>query len=121
MRAAIAEEKVQDTAGEPIPVTASVGLAVYEPGESLDSLVDRADRAMYAAKSGDATASPWSRSPTAPSPPLNQSLRLPGRRRRSTERTQSARRSSRRSTAPRQALVPVAVARPNSMGGRNVS
>lgn len=50
--AAVAGLKVEDTAGEPIPVTASVGLAVYEPGESLDSLVDRADRAMYAAKSG---------------------------------------------------------------------
>jgi diguanylate cyclase (GGDEF)-like protein len=52
MRAAIAEEKVKDTAGELIPVTASVGLAVYEAGEGLDSLIDRADRAMYAAKSG---------------------------------------------------------------------
>jgi diguanylate cyclase (GGDEF)-like protein len=33
-----------------IPVTASVGLAALSPSDSLESLVDRADRAMYAAK-----------------------------------------------------------------------
>lgn len=39
-------------AGASIPVTASFGLAAYRPGESIESLVDRADRAMYAAKLG---------------------------------------------------------------------
>jgi len=35
-----------------IPVTASVGLAVGRPGESLQALVERADQAMYTAKVG---------------------------------------------------------------------
>lgn len=33
-----------------IAVTASFGLAIYRPGESPEMLIDRADRAMYAAK-----------------------------------------------------------------------
>lgn len=33
-----------------IPMTVSIGVAVREPGESLDRWIDRADRAMYAAK-----------------------------------------------------------------------
>jgi len=37
-------------AGTPIAVTASLGVASFRPGESLESLVDRADRAMYMAK-----------------------------------------------------------------------
>ncbi len=32
------------------PVTASIGVATLRPGESLDSLINRADAAMYAAK-----------------------------------------------------------------------
>jgi diguanylate cyclase len=36
--------------GATIPVTASFGLASFRPGESLEALVDRADRAMYTAK-----------------------------------------------------------------------
>jgi two-component system, cell cycle response regulator len=35
-----------------IPVTASLGIAEYHSGESLENLVDRADRAMYSAKIG---------------------------------------------------------------------
>jgi two-component system, cell cycle response regulator len=38
--------------GHPIHVTASVGVAELLAGESPDGLVDRADRAMYAAKVG---------------------------------------------------------------------
>jgi two-component system, cell cycle response regulator len=38
--------------GRPIPVTASFGVATLRPHESLDSVVDRADRAMYGAKVG---------------------------------------------------------------------
>jgi two-component system, cell cycle response regulator len=38
-------------AGATIPVTASIGVATLRAGESLDALIDRADRAMYDAKS----------------------------------------------------------------------
>jgi two-component system cell cycle response regulator len=38
--------------GTPIPISASLGVAAFQPGETLESLVDRADRAMYAAKAG---------------------------------------------------------------------
>ena len=34
-----------------MPVTASIGVATYGAGETLDALLDRADRAMYSAKS----------------------------------------------------------------------
>lgn len=37
--------------GAVIPITASIGLTEYIPGEPLDGLIDRADRAMYEAKS----------------------------------------------------------------------
>jgi diguanylate cyclase (GGDEF)-like protein len=50
LRAAIEKMVVCDEAGEPIPVTASVGIATWRPAESLETLVDRADRAMYASK-----------------------------------------------------------------------
>ena len=33
-----------------IPITISIGLTRYEPGDTLESLLQRADRAMYAAK-----------------------------------------------------------------------
>ena len=38
--------------GKAIPVTASFGVAQLRKGESIDTLIDRADRAMYEAKSG---------------------------------------------------------------------
>ncbi|HKQ69727.1 MAG TPA: diguanylate cyclase [Polyangiaceae bacterium] len=38
--------------GEPIVTTVSIGAAQAMPGESIESLIDRADRAMYQAKSG---------------------------------------------------------------------
>jgi two-component system cell cycle response regulator len=38
-------------AGITIPITASIGVATLSAGESLESLIDRADRAMYDAKS----------------------------------------------------------------------
>jgi two-component system cell cycle response regulator len=49
-RRTIESATVPDNRGERIPVTASIGLACLEPGETTDSFVDRADRAMYAAK-----------------------------------------------------------------------
>jgi two-component system cell cycle response regulator len=49
-RRAIEDHLVFDDGGVRIPVTASIGLACLHPGESLERLVDRADRAMYASK-----------------------------------------------------------------------
>jgi two-component system cell cycle response regulator len=50
LRKAVEDLVVNDEGGERIPVTVSVGLATWHPGESVESLVDRADRAMYASK-----------------------------------------------------------------------
>lgn len=44
------EQMEVDEGGIPIPVTASLGLVELRPGESLESLVERADRAMYLSK-----------------------------------------------------------------------
>jgi two-component system cell cycle response regulator len=52
LRAAVANEVVEDEAGERIPLSASLGVATLRSGEQLDAFVDRADRAMYAAKTG---------------------------------------------------------------------
>jgi two-component system cell cycle response regulator len=49
-REAVQHLTVLDGGGQPIPVTASFGLAVLESGESIESVIDRADRAMYAGK-----------------------------------------------------------------------
>jgi two-component system, cell cycle response regulator len=43
---------INDGNGDPIPVTASFGVAAYTIGETLEHVIDRADRAMYLAKSG---------------------------------------------------------------------
>jgi len=43
---------IKDGNRDPIPVTASFGVATYMLGETLEQVVDRADRAMYLAKSG---------------------------------------------------------------------
>jgi two-component system cell cycle response regulator len=50
LRRAIEERVILDAAGDRVPVTASIGVASWHAGESLESLVDRADRAMYASK-----------------------------------------------------------------------
>ena len=53
LRASIEALAVLDPAtGNRVPITASIGVACYRTGESLDTLVDRADRAMYTAKTG---------------------------------------------------------------------
>jgi len=52
IRAAVEALVLASPAGERIPVTASVGLAMLEGDEPLERLVDRADRAMYASKTG---------------------------------------------------------------------
>jgi two-component system, cell cycle response regulator len=51
-RAVVEGMLVYDSAGARIPVTVSVGLASLLPDETVDQLMDRADRAMYAAKYG---------------------------------------------------------------------
>ena len=51
-RLAIESMLVDDGNGVSIPVTGSVGLATLQPGEGVEQLMDRADRAMYAAKYG---------------------------------------------------------------------
>lgn len=44
--------KIHDGSDELIPVTASFGVATYAGSETLEQVIDRADRAMYLAKSG---------------------------------------------------------------------
>jgi two-component system cell cycle response regulator len=41
---------VETTEGTRVPITISVGVAQFEPADNADGLIDRADRAMYLAK-----------------------------------------------------------------------
>jgi two-component system cell cycle response regulator len=50
LRAAVAAMTVRDARGEAFPVTASFGVATCRPGDTVETLVDRADRAMYTSK-----------------------------------------------------------------------
>ena len=50
-RRLIANAEIGVSGGKNIPATASFGVAQLMPGESIEMLVDRADRAMYSAKS----------------------------------------------------------------------
>lgn len=52
VRAAVQALEVHDDGGSRVPVTTSGGLALLEDGETLDALMSRADRALYAAKAG---------------------------------------------------------------------
>jgi len=52
LRTAIENLRIEYEGGAAVSVTASLGIAAHQPGDSLDALVDRADRAMYLAKSG---------------------------------------------------------------------
>ena len=51
LRAQLEAEPILDPSGELVPVTASFGVADLVTQEKLDQLIDRADRAMYSAKS----------------------------------------------------------------------
>jgi len=51
LRAQLEAELINDISGDRVPVTASFGVAELIPQEKLDQIVDRADRAMYSAKS----------------------------------------------------------------------
>ena len=42
----------RDAAAEPLRVTVSIGFALYAPGERIEATLERADRALYAAKAG---------------------------------------------------------------------
>ncbi len=50
LREAVETLEALDEAGQPIPLTVSVGVAELRPGEDLEDVIDRADRAMYASK-----------------------------------------------------------------------
>ncbi|HEX2872061.1 MAG TPA: diguanylate cyclase, partial [Polyangiaceae bacterium] len=52
VRVLLEAAEIKDGNGDAIPVTASFGVAQYASGETLEQVVDRADRAMYLAKSG---------------------------------------------------------------------
>lgn len=49
IRSAVASRPME-LAGRPVPVSASVGITVARPGDDAETLVDRADTAMYRAK-----------------------------------------------------------------------
>jgi two-component system cell cycle response regulator len=51
IRQAIANMTVRDASGLPVSVTASIGVAAAAFGDTVEQLVERADKAMYAAKS----------------------------------------------------------------------
>jgi len=50
IRESVTRLEVADARGETIPLTVSIGVAERVAGETVDALVDRADRAMYEAK-----------------------------------------------------------------------
>lgn len=52
LRAAVDEHPFRISGGRTLHRTASLGVALLLPGESADSLIERADRAMYLAKNG---------------------------------------------------------------------
>jgi PleD family two-component response regulator len=41
---------ISDADGALVPVTASFGVAEFGPDDTIDTLIDRADRSMYEAK-----------------------------------------------------------------------
>ncbi len=51
IRAAIAKTSFHYR-DEPLPVTLCMGIAEFQPGDTAETVFDRADRALYAAKSG---------------------------------------------------------------------
>lgn len=50
VREAVAKERLFTASGEAVGVTVSAGVAELRPGESLEQLIRRADKALYAAK-----------------------------------------------------------------------
>jgi len=52
LRSAVEGSPVRDAAGEPFSVTISLGVGEHADGDDKDSLVTRADTALYRAKAG---------------------------------------------------------------------
>ncbi len=52
LRAAIEGAQLRAAGGMPLPFSVSIGVAVRSSAESCESVLDRADRALYAAKKG---------------------------------------------------------------------
>jgi len=52
IREGLAELDVWSPEGEPVPVTASLGVAAHRPGLTATELLERADKALYSAKHG---------------------------------------------------------------------
>jgi diguanylate cyclase (GGDEF)-like protein len=50
MRARVHALTVGDGAGGTVAITTSAGLSVWAPSDTVESLIGRADRALYAAK-----------------------------------------------------------------------
>jgi two-component system, cell cycle response regulator len=50
LRLELQRHSIFDANGEPVPVTASFGVAEFKSEDTIDTLIDRADRAMYEAK-----------------------------------------------------------------------
>jgi two-component system cell cycle response regulator len=67
LRAALEALPISEPSGQILTVTASFGVAALEAGETLEQIVDRADRAMYAAKSAGRNRV-LSAAPRAPAP-----------------------------------------------------
>jgi diguanylate cyclase (GGDEF)-like protein len=75
LRKAIEGMVVVDAEGTPIPVTASLGTASYRRGDTPESLIDRADRAMYDAKAAGRNRVAVARGDAAPARPPTSSMR----------------------------------------------
>ena len=68
LRRAIEQMSVFDGDAKPITITASLGVAGYRRGDLSETLIDRADRAMYEAKSSGRNRVQGPRDETASSP-----------------------------------------------------
>jgi diguanylate cyclase (GGDEF)-like protein len=65
LRGALAGTSIPTACGKIIRVTASFGVATLLPGEDFEQLFERADRALYAAKSGGRNCVRWDESDDA--------------------------------------------------------
>jgi two-component system cell cycle response regulator len=75
IRTAIASLKVADSSGAVMSLTVSVGVSSYQNGDDVDSLIDRADRAMYLAKASgrNRVVSSWAIDTPKP-PPVGEAV-----------------------------------------------